>query len=132
MKLTTARLKRLIREEMQKLNEAVPTGFVKRGLIEYGEEGEEDKIMYYVFEKGTYDSEDIEGLSQSPRFGHYRVNDKKVGKEATGGLHLQIDQIVQNDPQLDGDYDYVVGVTKEEVYQKLLANNDILEDENKR
>ena len=33
MKLTTARLKRLIREEMQKLNEAVPTGFVKKGVI---------------------------------------------------------------------------------------------------
>ena len=128
MKLTTARLKKLIREEMQKLNEAVPTGFVKKGVIKYGD----DKIMYYVFEKGSYDTEDIEGLSQSPRFGHYRVNDKKVGKEASGGLHLQIDQIIQNDPKLDGSYDYVVGVTKEKVYQKLLANKDILEDENKR
>ena len=128
MKLTTARLKKLIREEMQKLNEAVPTGFVKKGVITY----DKDKLMYYVFEKGSYNTEDIEGLSQSPRFGHYRVNDKKVGKEVTGGLHLQIDQIVQNDPKLDGSYDYVVGITKEKVYQKLLANNDILEDEQKK
>lgn len=128
MKLTTARLKRLIREEMQKLNEAVPTGFVKKGVITYNN----DKMMYYIFEKGTYDTEDVEGLSQSPRFGHYRVNDKKVGKQITGALYLQIDQIVKNDPKLEGSYDYVVGVTKEEVYQKLLNNKDILEDENKR
>jgi hypothetical protein len=128
MKLTTARLKKLIHEEIQKLNEAIPTGFVRKGTIRYNN----DKMMYYVFEKGTYDSEDVEGLSQSPRFGHYRVNDKKAGKKITGALYLQIDQIVQNDPQLDGSYDYVVGVTKEKVYQKLLANDDILEDENKR
>ena len=128
MKLTTARLKKLIREEMQKLNEAVPTGFAKKGVITYNN----DKLMYYIFEKGTYDTEDIEGLSQSPRFGHYRVNDKKAGQKITGALYLQIDQIVQNDPDLDGSYEYVVGITDEKVYKKLLASNDILEDEQKK
>ena len=88
--------------------------------------------MYYIFDKGSYDSEDVEGLSQSPRLGHYRVNDKKTGQQITGALYLKIDQIVQNDPQLNGSYDYVVGITEEDVYQKLLQNKDILEDEQKK
>ena len=128
MKLTTARLKKLIREEMQKLNEAIPARFTKKGVIAYNN----DKLMYYIFEKGSYDTEDIEGLSQSPRFGHYRVNDKKAGQKITGALYLQIDQIVQNDPELDGSYDYVVGVTDKKIYQRLLSGNDILEDEQKK
>ena len=47
MKLTTARLKKLIREEMQKLNEAIPARFTKKGVITYNN----DKLMYYIFEK---------------------------------------------------------------------------------
>lgn len=128
MKLTTKRLKKLIKEEMKKLNEALPASFVDRGFIDY----KNHKLRYYIFVKGSYNIEDIEGLSQSPVFGHYRVNDKKAGTSKTGALYLKIDQIVQNNPDLNDDYEFVVGITKQEAYDDLLNSGDILEDIQKR
>jgi hypothetical protein len=78
MKLTTERLKRLIREELEKINEMVSRNFVRRGKINY--EGEE--YTYYVFikgEKGLKKLSDIKvsgPQSEANPIGHYRVKTK--------------------------------------------------------
>ena len=100
MKLTTARLKKLIREEIEKLNEAVsPKSFVKSGTIKFpvelkDPEDENSKIVpaknaktyqYYVFvvgQKGLKNLASIKtkaGHSDNP-LGHKRVKDRLSDK----------------------------------------------------
>lgn len=131
MKLTTARLKKLIREEMQKLNEAVsPKSFVKSGTIKYpveleDPEDEESKIVpaknaktyqYYVFivgEKGLKSLGSIKtkaGHSDNP-LGHKRVKTKLSEK-------LSLWNAIKNEYEskagkIKSNYMFVVGTDNE-------------------
>lgn len=75
MKLTTERLKRLIREEIEKLTEKVSRNFVRRGKISY----QSGEYTYYVFIKGEkgltqLDKIEVSGpQSEANPIGHYRV-----------------------------------------------------------
>ena len=100
MKLTTARLKKIIREEIENLNEAVsPKKFVKSGTIKFPVEfkdpkDENSKIIpakdaktyqYYVFIVGQKELKSLApiktkaGHSDNP-LGHKRVKDKLSDK----------------------------------------------------
>lgn len=78
MKLTTARLKKLIREEIEKLNEKVSRNFVRRGQIKY----EGGEYTYYVFIKGQNGLKKLSDIkvsgpqSKDNPIGHYRVKNK--------------------------------------------------------
>ena len=75
MKLTTTRLKKLIREEIEKLNEKVSRNFVRRGRINY----QGGEYSYYVFIKGQKGLKKISDIkvsgpqSKDNPIGHYRV-----------------------------------------------------------
>lgn len=78
MKLTTTRLKKLIREEVKKLNEKVSRNFVRRGKINY----QGGEYSYYVFIKGQKGLKKISDIkvsgpqSKDNPIGHYRVKNK--------------------------------------------------------
>ena len=78
MKLTTTRLKKLIREEIEKLNEKVSRNFVRRGRINY----QGGEYSYYVFIKGQKGLKKISDIkvsgpqSKDNPIGHYRVKNK--------------------------------------------------------
>jgi lipopolysaccharide export LptBFGC system permease protein LptF len=75
MKLTTQRLKNLIREEIQKLTEKVSRNFVRRGKISY----DSGEYTYYVFIKGEKNLNKLSDIdvsgpqSKANPIGHYRV-----------------------------------------------------------
>jgi phosphomevalonate kinase len=111
MKLTTARLKKLIREEMQKLNEL--QGAEKRELFNYKKE---DIHVFLVNDMKNQNAlSRIKSQASHGEQGFYVVND-------SGDLRIELDKkynpILQNQKQkytkYFKDYFYVVGVTQDQ------------------
>jgi len=126
MKLTTETLKKLIREEIQKISEAIPKSYSQTGEIQYSK----GKLNYYVFPQGQPNKFDVEGYAAGSLAGHYRVNAKRDSKFIPQGrLYLAIDGLIRKkDPQDQNKYDYVVGIEDKDMLKKLEISQDILPD----
>ena len=126
MKLTTARLKKLIREELEKISEAIPKSYSQTGEVHYSK----GKMVYFVFPKGKPSKFDVEGYVGESLAGHYRVNAKRDTKTVPqGGLYLAIDALIRKkNPQDQNEYDYVVGIEDKKLFNRLKASKDILPD----
>ena len=125
MKLTTERLKRLIREEIQKISEAVPRPYLQTGEVYYSQ----GKMSYFVFPKGQPSMYGVEGFAPESLGGHYRVDAKRDKTVPQGGLYLAIDALIRKkNPQDQNEYDYVVGIEDRELFDRLKASKDILPD----
>jgi|TARA_R100000908_G_C3750100_1_gene144740 lipopolysaccharide export LptBFGC system permease protein LptF len=78
MKLTTERIKKLIREEINNLNEKVSRNFVRRDKVKY----EDGEYTYYVFIKDQSGLKKLSDIkvsgpqSKDNPIGHYRVKNK--------------------------------------------------------
>tara|TARA_R100001509_G_C4720901_1_gene166525 strand:- start:3 stop:407 length:405 start_codon:yes stop_codon:yes gene_type:complete len=108
MKLTTARLKKLIREEMQRLNEL--TGSEKREKFDYN--GEDIHVFLVNDMKNNDALSRIKDDDSHGEQGFYVVNESGDLKKELDKKYNPIQNNKQKYTKYFGDYFYVVGVTK--------------------
>lgn len=108
MKLTTARLKKLIREEMQKLNEL--QGAEKREKFDYN--GEDIHVFLVNDMQGNNALSRIKDDNSHGEQGFYVVNENGDLRKELDKKYNPVQDNKQKYTKYFGDYFYVVGVTK--------------------
>ena len=114
MKLTTERLKKLIREEIENIKEATPST-KNKGNIDYNG----NKIRYYVYPVDVATKDNVSGFQGEGLIGHYRV--QKGSK-----LHQAIAADYANSSPKDV---YTIGLEDKELVSTLINNNEIKKDQ---
>ena len=113
MKLTTARLKKLIREEMENIEEATPST-KNKGEIEY----QGHRVRYYVYPVNVAKRDNVVGFQGKGIIGHYRV-------QKGSNLYQAIAADYANSSPNDV---YTIGLENREIASILIKNNEIKKD----
>ena len=113
MKLTTARLKKLIREEIEKIEEATPST-KNKGTFEYNGH----RIRYYVYPVDVAKKDNVSGFQGDSIIGHYRV-------QKGSNLYQAIAKDYTNSSPSDV---YTIGLENREIADILIKNKDIKKD----
>lgn len=133
MKLTTERLKKLIREEMQKIHEAIPSTVDEKGSVSYSGYNLQFFMVYDNIDKTNDVVDSLEKATERTLVGQYAVN-------PAGALMQQINSSAnlktqKSDPSRIGEYmkRNIVAVrikpqnnkTAQEIADELHSNGDI-------
>ena len=114
MKLTTERLKKLIREEIENIKEATPST-KNKGTMDYNGH----KIRYYVYPLDVATRDNVSGFQGEGLVGHYRV-------QKGSNLHQAIAADYANSSPKDV---YTVGLEDKKLVSTLINNKDIKKDQ---
>lgn len=124
MKLTTEKIKQLVKEEYDKLTEATPDTFYTRGVVEIGfsKKNSKNKIKkklpYFVYKSGNLEQKDVEGFVGEGAVGHYRV-------ETGTFLHQKITSLEKSKPNYNQTDLYVIAIDDKKVLNVLLSTKNI-------
>jgi len=123
MKLTTEKIKQLIREEITHLmNEGTPRNYVGKGEISFNNAD----IRFFAYSKGSLDTDQIDPHAPTSLAGHYHVKRNPIPTAGnTGALYNTIHNLRHGAQAEPTSEEYVVGIEDRKLVASLKNSNDI-------